>query len=92
MAACFGFAQVGWVSVHYEHHVTLLVCEDGILVCSGTVKELSALCHGVLGGFSLGRSNCAEPCEHGGVDCPAVVQENTHYFLYEFLLSGKKMS
>ncbi len=78
--------------MHYKHHVTLPVHDGGILVCCGIVKELSALPHGVLGGFSLGGSKCAKGCEHGGVDCLAVVEENTHYFLYEFLFSGRKAS
>ncbi len=86
------FAQVGCVAVHNEYHVTLLVSDDGILVCCSVVKELLASCHGVLGGFSLGGSNCTERCEHSGVDCPAVVEKNTHYFLYEFILSGVKAS
>ncbi len=77
-AARFGFAQIGCITVHYKHHVTLLVHYDGVLVCYRVVKELLASCHGVLGGFSLGGSDCAECCEHDGVDCPAVVEENTH--------------
>ncbi len=90
--AHFGFTQIGCVTVQYEHHVTLLAHDDGILVGCGIVQELSKLRHGVLSGFNLGRSNCAERCEHGGVNCPAVVEENTHYFLYEFLFSGGKVS
>ncbi len=79
--------------MHNKHQVTLLVSDDGILVCCGVVKELSASRHGVLSGFCLGRGNCAERYEHGGVDCPAVVvEENTHYLLYEFLLSRGKVS
>ncbi len=78
--------------MHFKHHVILIVHNDGSLVCCGGVEELSASCHGVLGGFSLGGSNCAECCEPGGVNCPAVVEENTHYFLYEFLLSRGKLS
>jgi hypothetical protein len=50
-AACFGFAQIGRIAVHDEHHVTPPVSDDGVLVCSGVVKELLPLCHGVLDGF-----------------------------------------
>ncbi len=89
-AARLVFAQVGCVAVHNAHRATLLVNDDGILVCCCVVEEVSALYHGVLGSFSLGRSNCAEHCEHGGFNCPTVVEENGNYFLYEFLLSGLK--
>ncbi len=88
LAACFGFAQVGCITVHYKYHVTPPVSDDCVLVCYGVVKELSALLHGVLGGLGLGGSDCAERCEHGGVDCLAVVEENTQYFLYGFLFGG----
>jgi hypothetical protein len=87
-AACFGFAQIGGVAVHDEHHFTPSVSDDGILVCGSIVKELLASCHGVLGGFCLGRGYHAERCEHGGVNCPSIVEEDTYHFLDEFLLSG----
>ncbi len=73
--------------MHNKHHVTPSVSDDGILVCGGIVKELLALCHGVLGGFCLGRGYCAERLEHDGVDCPCIVEEDYH-FLDEFLLDG----
>ncbi len=88
VAACFGFTQIGGVAVHDEHHVTPPVSDDGILVCGGVVKELLALHHGVLGGFCLGSGYRAERCEHGGVDCPSIVEEDTYHFLDEFLLGG----
>jgi hypothetical protein len=87
-AACFGFAQIEGVDVHNEHHVTPTVSDDGILVCGGIVKELLALRHGVLRGFCLGRGYCAERCEHGGVDCASIVEEDTYHFLDDFFLSG----
>jgi hypothetical protein len=58
------------------------------LVCGGVVKELLALHHGVFGGVSLGRGYRAECHEHGGVECPAIVEEDTNHFLDEFLLGG----
>jgi hypothetical protein len=89
-AACFGFAQIGGVAVHDKHHVTPSVSDDGVLVCGGVVKELLALHHGVLGGFSLDRGYRAKHREHGGVNCPSivVVEVGTHHFLDEFLLGG----
>jgi hypothetical protein len=76
-AECFGFAQIGGVTVHDEHHVTPSVSDDGICVCGSVVKELLALLHGVLGGFCLGRGYRAEHCEYGGVNCPSMLEENT---------------
>jgi hypothetical protein len=88
-AACFGFAQIGGVAVHDEHHVTPSVSDDGVLVCGGVVKELLASHHGVLGGFCFGRGYRAERREHGGVDCASIVEEDTYHFLDEFLLGGR---
>jgi hypothetical protein len=88
VAACFGFDQIGGIAVHDKHHVTPPVSDDGILVCGGEVKELFALLHGVFGGFCLGRGYCAEHREHGGVDCPSIVEEDTYHILDEFLLGG----
>jgi hypothetical protein len=88
VAACFKFAQIGGVAVYNKHHVTPSVSDDGILVCSGVVKELFASRHGVLGGVSLGRGDHAERCEHGGVDCPSIVEEDTYHFLDDFFLGG----
>ncbi len=87
-AACFGFAQIGGIAVHDEHHVTPPVSDDGVLVCGGVVKELLALRHGVLSGYCLGRGYRAEHREHGGVNCPSVVEEDTYHFLDEFFLGG----
>jgi hypothetical protein len=87
-AVCFGFAQIGDVAVHNEHHVTLSISDYGILVCDGIVKELLGLLHGVLNGFCLGRGNCTEHCEHGGVDCLSIVEEYTYHFLDDFFLIG----
>ena len=88
--ACFRFVQVGGVTVHNEHHVTPSVSDDGILVCGSIVKELFALRHGVLGGVSLGRGDHAEhrDREHGGVNCPSIVEEDTYHFLDDFFLGG----
>jgi hypothetical protein len=87
-AACFEFAQIGGIAVHDKHHVTSSVSDDGVLVCGGVVKEVLALRHGVLGGCCLGRGYHAERCEHGGVNCPSIVEEGTYHFLDEFLLGG----
>ncbi len=88
MAACFRFTQIGGVAVYNEHHVTPSVSDDGILVCGSINKELFALRHGVLGGVSLGRGDHAECCEHGGVNCLSIVEEDTYHFLDDFFLSG----
>ncbi len=87
-AACFKFAQIGGVAVYDKHHVTPSVNDDGVLVCGGIVKKLFELRHGVLGGVCLGRGYCAECCEHGGVDCLSIVEEDTYHFLDEYLLGG----
>ncbi len=87
-AARFGFAQIGGVAVHNKHHVTFSVSDDGVLVCGGVVKELLTLHHGVLGGCCLDRGYRAEHREHGGVDHQSIVDEDTYYFLDEFLLGG----
>ena len=76
--------------MYNEHHVTPSVSDDGILVCGSIVKELFALRHGVLGGVSLGRGDHAEhrDREHGGVNCPSIVEEDTYHFLDDFFLGG----
>ena len=78
--------------MHDEHHITLFVCDYGVLMGGSVVQELLASRHCVFGGFSLSGGNRAERGKHGGVHRPAVIKEDSYYLLDEFLLTWGQAS
>ena len=50
---CLWFVEIGFIDVDSKHHVTCLICEDGVRLCSCVIEELFAFIYCALGGCQL---------------------------------------
>ena len=74
-ATCFGFTEVTGIAVDGKFHVAAFVCENGILLCSEIVEELTCMLKGV-GSWRGGLGgDGAEWDKQSAVNSSAVEQE-----------------
>ena len=76
--AGLGLGKVGSVSVVVEDHVTGEVLDDGIRMGGCVVEQVHDSVGGGLGGAGLLGGNGAQGDQHGVVDGPGIVEENSH--------------
>lgn len=80
--------KVRCVTVDVQGHVTGVVSNDGIRVCTAIVEEMGDSIHGGLGAVGLSGREGAEGDEEGVVDGSGVEEEGADDLLEEVNASG----
>jgi hypothetical protein len=73
--ACFGFGQVGGITVNAEDHGAGAETNDSIRMSHGIVEELGRGSVGELGHLGLDSRKGSQGNEHGGINSTGIVQE-----------------
>ena len=82
-ATRFGFTEVTGIAMDGEFHVAAFVCENGILLCSKIVEELTCMLKGVSSWRGGLGGNGAEWDKQGAVNGSAIEQKFSTNLLYE---------